>query len=87
MLTTKTWLKQKADILSHLKFCKPSIQSYIIKNADSELIECFSRIIINIIKKKIPLTKKQFKKLEYYHKQVLVFLREKCSLATKNVRC
>ena len=83
MLTTKTLLKQNADILSQLKFCKPSIQSHIIKNADSKLIECFSRIIINIINKKIPLTKRQFNKLKYYHKQVLVFLRKKSSLAAK----
>ena len=51
-LTTKELLIQNTDILKQLKYCKPSVRSYIINRADSNLIECFSRIILNIVEKK-----------------------------------
>ena len=80
-LTTKELLIQNADILKQLKYCKKSVRSYIINKADSNLIECFSRIILNIVEKKKPLSASQFKKLKKYHKQVLVFLRDTSSLS------
>ena len=82
-LTTKELLIQNTDILKQLKYCKPSVRSYIINRADSNLIECFSRIILNIVEKKIPLSEQQFKKLKKYHKQVLIFLRDSSSLSSK----
>ena len=66
----KKLLKSNAEVLLHLKKCKPNIRNYIVKNADKELIDCLSKITSSILQNHIKLNSKQKTQIKKYRPQV-----------------
>ena len=67
-MSTSKLLKKNCDILKFLYKGKPSIRDYIIKNSNKELINCFHKICLNILYRKIKLTKNKVHKFIKYKK-------------------
>ena len=68
-----------------MKNCDHDICTYIIANADSKLIECFRRIAVNILHKKLQVPKSRLKRLLKYKKE-LITLAKKSNSGRKKKR-
>ena len=79
----KKLLKSNAEVLLHLKKCKPNIRNYIVKNADKELIECLSKITSSILQNHVKLNSKQKTQIKKYRPQVNQLLGGKKNLKNK----
>lgn len=82
-IKTNQLFKEYGKILKHLRHCKHDICNYIIKNSDRGLVECFRRIVINILHKKIKIPKRKINKLLSFKDQLLTVASSKKSLKHK----
>ena len=85
-MSTSKLLKKNCDILKFLYKGKPSIRDYIIKNSNKELINCFHKICLNILYKKIKLTKNKVHKFSKYRKALNGLIDKKKSIKSKCIK-
>lgn len=82
-ISTQRILREHSKILNHLRYCKHEICDYILKNADASLIQCFHRIALNILHKKLNVPKNRLKKLLTFKKQLITIAAKSKSLKEK----
>ena len=82
-ISTDRLLKDNANILRYLKYCKPSVRKHLIGCADRNLIQCFYKILLNIIKKNIKISKTQLKNINAYKHLIKIIIGKRYSLKKK----
>ena len=63
-------LKEHMSILEYLRSLTKTEQKNFIKFANRKLLEVFSAIALNILKRNIPLTRKEIQKLRPYETEI-----------------
>ena len=76
-------MRQHFEFLSYLSSIPPRRQKILIKGADRPLLESLSEICINLLNKRLDLTKAQINKLRPYEKQIYQLSQRSHSLARK----
>ena len=76
-------VRQHFEFLSYLSSIPPRRQKILIKGADRPLLESLSEICINLLNKRLELTKAQINKLRPYEKQIYQLSQRSHSLARK----
>ena len=76
-------VRQHFEFLSYLSSIPPRRQKILIKGADRPLLESLSEICINLLNKRLDLTKAQINKLRPYEKQIYQLSQRSHSLARK----
>ena len=71
-IPTKQLLVEHGKILKLLKSCDHDICKYILSNSSSKLLECFRRIILNILHNKTKISNYSLKKLRNYKKELAI---------------
>lgn len=76
-------LKEHISILTYIRSLSPKDQKNFIKTASRPLLEVLSSIALNIIKRNIPLTKKDITKLRRYEQLIKKLSEKKHSLVSR----
>ena len=79
----KSLLHEHIDFLKYLKSISPTRQKYLIKRVDRPILETFSEICLNLIKKNITLPTESLNKLRPFKKQIYRLSSKKHSLISK----
>ena len=67
---TKSRVHEHFPLLSYLKDLSPRDQKSLIKGANRKMLEAFSEICLNLVKKNINLTPSQIDKLRPYEEEI-----------------
>ena len=73
-------LKKHISILEYLRSLTKIQQKHFIKIANRELLEVFGSIALNILKRNIPLSKKEIKTLRRYENEIKMLCEKRHSL-------
>lgn len=76
-------LKQHISVLTYLKSLSKKDQINFIKFANRSLLEVLSSICVNLIKKNIPLTKNEIRKLRRHENSIKLLSEKKHSLSKR----
>ena len=76
-------LKRHIPVLEWLKTLNSKEQVLLIKNANRALLEVFSAIALNLIKKNIPLEPRDISRLKKYENSIVRLAQKKHSLGTR----
>ena len=58
--------------MEYLQTLSEKEQQLFLKSASRPLLKCFAEIALNIVKKQIPLTNSEIKKLKKYEKEIIL---------------
>ena len=83
MSNTGVVLRKNANILKYLHKANPFIRDYIIRNSHKELVTCFQKIAINILHKKLKLSKRKARNLLKYRENLITLVNARKSLTLK----
>ena len=83
MSDTAVVLRKNANILKYPHKGGPFIRDYIIQNSHKELVTCFQKIAINILHKKLKLTKSKLRNLLKYKENLFTLANARKSLTLK----
>lgn len=75
--------RENYKFFSFLSTLPPARQKSLIKGADKDILYALSEICLNIIKRNVPLTDKEKKKLKPYADQIYQLSLKKSSLQSK----
>ena len=63
-------LRANFELLSYLRSISPRRQKLLIKGADREILEAFSEICLNLVKRNVSLTPHQIERLLPYEEDI-----------------
>ena len=76
-------LRKHFPLLTYLQSLSPRAQKSLIKGATREILEAFSEICLNLIKKNVPLTAGQKEKLRPFEEEIYQLALKKHSVVKK----
>ena len=76
-------LRGNIKLLNYLKDIPSRRQKFLIKGADREILEAFSEICLNLVKRNVHLTPQQIQKLLPYEEDIYQLSLKRHSLAKK----
>ena len=83
MSKTVDVLRKNANILKYLHKAGPFIREYIIEHSHKELISCFQKIALNILHKKLKLSKSKLRNILKYRENLFTLANARKSLTLK----
>ena len=76
-------LQKHIPILEYIRTLSPKDQRVFINTASKPLLHCLSGLCLNLVKRQIPLTNSEIKKLKKYEKEIKTLSERRHSLSKR----